>query len=587
MDDRSSHQASPSSIEASEPSGLISIAEDLIKRSGKLCEELERMRIVVETEAEKVNNHWHAYIPGFSNFWQSNTNQHNRAKSLLERCNIPTESGSEAEGALSRDFRLLEGELSSYENHWSAIKKCHSVTWLRFAVPYQKSDGQTSVFVSAIVDNGHEWLRVLSTAERALLVQMAEADFPWDEPDVTDDDPELAEVINDEESQIEILKCAKQLLAAANAIHGGYRHRIRLVLPNVYRGRVAAIDRFLDGVQSLGNEEISLTLECAEETQSPPPPIETAISNLLSLGDTAPEIPLTPVLNIDTSIFVAMTTDISHNHGSGRKWRPKILEDVADEAEHGPRLSKSLYPIIHGHTLVCTREAAETCLRMVYDASTESEVSRLEILLGQETLRGRQDNKTAFLERVLRQDGWPIEENGQEATERRRRKLISELQKLSCHPVPEDLQLPIRIVEDFRRVHVQEESHNIHDSLDVSAFDKVYSQSAQVKFGNSPVAEGLDAIKQAFIPAFDQLTYMRHVTRQADKADNRIWLIADITYRVKGDPENQDTTIQASGLVTLVTDGEDAGKIARFDVFLDNSPIRERIEAVAKLQKQG
>lgn len=72
-----------------------------------------------------------------------------------------------------------------------------------------------------------------------------------------------------------------------------------------------------------------------------------------------------------------------------------------------------------------------------------------------------------------------------------------------------------------------------------------------------------------------------------DKADNRIWLIADITYRVKGDPENQDTIIQASGLVTLVTDGEDTGKIARFDVFLDNSPIRERIEAVAKLQQQG
>ncbi|OLN87247.1 hypothetical protein CCHL11_03582 [Colletotrichum chlorophyti] len=446
-----------SSTEPSRQPDLSKIAEDLVKRSAKLCEELQHLRLAVEAEAAKANNHWHAYIPGFSTFWQANTNQHNRARLLLQRSQEPTEPGSEAEGALSRDFRLLEGELSSYENHWLAIKKCHSVTWFRYAVPYTKSGSQNTVFVSAVVDNGHEWLRVLSITEKALLMQMAEADFPWDEREGDDDDGELAEVINDEETQIEILKCVKQLLTAAREIHGGYRHRIRLVLPNVSRGRVAAVDRLLNAVHSLGDQEMSLTLECAEETRSPPPPLETAVSNLLSHGKTTDGPPLTPVLNIDTSIFVALTTDICHNHGNERKWRPKILEDVADEAEHGPRLTKSLYPILRGHTLVCTREAAETCLRMVYDASTESEVSRVEILLGQETLRGKQDDKMAFLDRVLRQDGWSTEEKDDESTESRRRRLVAELQRFSCHPVPEDLQLPIRIVSDFRREHVQEE----------------------------------------------------------------------------------------------------------------------------------
>ncbi|GJC89761.1 hypothetical protein ColLi_12599 [Colletotrichum liriopes] len=384
-------------------------------------------------------------------------NQHHRAKSLLQRCQEPTEPGSEAEGSVSRDFRLIEGELSSYENHWLAIKKCRSVTWFRFAVPYSKQGGQSSVFVSAIVENGHEWMRVLSTAERALLVQMAEADFPWDDPDDEADDPDLAEVLSDDETQIEVLKCAKQLLAAAREIHGGYRHRIRIVLPNIYRCRVPAIDRILKGIESLGDESISLSLECAHESQTPPPPLDTAISNLLSPGNNVNTPPLTPVLNVDTSILVALTTDISHNHSFQRKWRPKILEDVADEAEHGPRLPKSLYPVLRGHTLVCTREAAETCLRMVYDASTESEVARVEILLGQKTPRGKQDDKMAFLERVLRQDGWPMAEKDDESTERRRRDLVAELQKLSCHPVPDDLQLPIRIVEDFRRGHVEKE----------------------------------------------------------------------------------------------------------------------------------
>ncbi|KAK1672371.1 hypothetical protein BDP55DRAFT_696071 [Colletotrichum godetiae] len=458
MDNHGIKGTSPPTEEATESLELIKTAEDLISRCTKICDELEHMRSAVEIQAAKVNNHWHAYIPGFSTFWQANVSQRTRAEALLQRCAETHEPGSEAEGSLSRDFRLIVGELASYENHWSAIKKCRSITWFRFAVPYSKAGGHlTSVFVSAIVDNGHEWMRVLSVTKRALLVQMAEADFPWDEPDNEADDAELEEVINDEETQIEVLKSAKQLLAAAREIHGGYQHRVRIVLPNISRGNVPAIDRLLKGIECLSDDRISLALECAEEIQAPPPPLEVAIPNLLSHGDVAKAPSLTPCLNIDTSIFVALTTDISHSHSSQRKWRPKILEDVGDEAEHGPRLPKSLYPLICGHTLVCTREAAETCLRMVYDASTESEVSRIEILLGQETLRGKQDDKLTFLDRVLRQDGWCMEGKDQEATEKRRRHLVAELQRLSCHPVPEDLQLPIRIVEDFRREHVAEE----------------------------------------------------------------------------------------------------------------------------------
>ncbi|KAK1633332.1 hypothetical protein BDP81DRAFT_434696 [Colletotrichum phormii] len=127
-------------------------------------------------------------------------------------------------------------------------------------------------------------------------------------------------------------------------------------------------------------------------------------------------------------------------------------------------------------------------------------------------------------------------------------------------------------------------SHNVHDSLQTTDFDKIYSKNAQVKFTNFPVAEGVDSIKQIMDAAFGQLSYMKHVTRQADKVDNRIWLAVDITYRVKGDPDNEDINIPAAGLVTIVTEGEEAGKIARFDVYLDNTPVREKIAAVAKLE---
>ncbi|KAF6817213.1 hypothetical protein CMUS01_12139, partial [Colletotrichum musicola] len=400
----------------SEPSSLdvdvLKNTEELVGRAAAQCRELEALRIAIEKESAKINNQWHAHIPGFSTFLQLNIHQNVRAEALLQRIKAGTEP--EGEGIFHRDYRLIEGEVASFENNWAAIKKCHSITGFRHALPIPHTQpggkGQSSVFVTAIVDNGHEW-------------------------------------------------CAQQLLAAARRIHGGYQHRIRIMLPNIQSGqkRKRDIDRLLRGVQSLGDSDISLVMECAQETRQPPPALDVAIKNLLDLGKAAAATPLTPVLNVDTSILVALTTDICHKRADQQKWRPKVLDDVADEAEHGPRLTKCLRPLLGGRTLVCTRQAADTCVRMVYDAATDAEIARLEILLGQETLRGKEDDKMAFIERVLDQDHWPAGVQDDPKTESRRKRLVAELQKLSCHPVPEDLQLPIRIAEDFRREHVRGE----------------------------------------------------------------------------------------------------------------------------------
>ncbi|KAK1996519.1 hypothetical protein LX36DRAFT_111099 [Colletotrichum falcatum] len=127
--------------------------------------------------------------------------------------------------------------------------------------------------------------------------------------------------------------------------------------------------------------------------------------------------------------------------------------------------------------------------------------------------------------------------------------------------------------------------HDINDSLQVTDFDKVYAETAQLTFANHPAAKGLDAIRQALLPSFTRLAYMKHVTRRAtapDKVGDTIWFAVDITYRVKNDPENEEITIPAAALATLCTDGKDAGKIQRFDVFVDNAPVRQKMEDVSK-----
>lgn len=49
---------------------------------------------------------------------------------------------------------------------------------------------------------------------------------------------------------------------------------------------------------------------------------------------------------------------------------------------------------------------------------------------------------------------------------------------------------------------------------------------------------------------------------------------------MKGDVVENEVEIPAAGNFQLVVFGEEKGMIRNFDVFLDNSPVKERIQVV-------
>lgn len=69
----------------------------------------------------------------------------------------------------------------------------------------------------------------------------------------------------------------------------------------------------------------------------------------------------------------------------------------------------------------------------------------------------------------------------------------------------------------------------------------------------------------------------------ADRVGNKIYQSCFITYVVKNDPEERKMKIPAFGKIFLVEEGEEKGKIARFEVFLDPSEIFARIDTVGKM----
>ncbi|KAI1379163.1 hypothetical protein F4677DRAFT_410799 [Hypoxylon crocopeplum] len=123
--------------------------------------------------------------------------------------------------------------------------------------------------------------------------------------------------------------------------------------------------------------------------------------------------------------------------------------------------------------------------------------------------------------------------------------------------------------------------HAANDSLDVSKLASIYAKDAKVQFGNMPLVEGLDALRNFFGASWARLEMMHHEIESFDVVDNRIYQPCHITWQVKNDPEKEKVVVPAIAVIHLVTSGEDKGLISRAAYYMDGAPL------VAALQRSS
>lgn len=339
--------------------------------------------------------------------------------------------------------------LSSVANHpgsqrWDAIKRCRGLAALRrqFPLDNSSSDGKTasrlSPTVDAVVENGAEWLKVCIFTERKLIRQMAEEGWHPDDSDDTESDSD--DPGSDGDGDVDgssLLGMATQLVKAARLNRcRGRPPRVRIFLPNVTESSAPEIDRLLAKVRRAGapktrgrgggaeRRAVEVLVDCAESAfaRTPVPPLETAFANLLH-SNTQTE-GLTQTLNVELTLLISLVSDITHGRVDVQPWfGTQVLSHIRDE-EHAPgaRLA-DLYAAIGGRTLICTREVANEFNSVIKDLGTPTTQARAAILLGKG--EGGDDNRVSL-------DG---------------RDLRARLRTLSIYPVPDDLQLPIRVNE--------------------------------------------------------------------------------------------------------------------------------------------
>lgn len=257
--------------------------------------------------------------------------------------------------------------------------------------------------VDIVCDNGRRWIKLSTISERRFLFDMAK--LGWNANDSEDEPMQDA---TDEDDTLPIFKMASNLSKASRATWAGDRApEVTFVLTRIKEGRVPQIDRVLNDIQKLPGIQL-LLLKDADPTSTP-------LEEVLPVMTVDPFGGLSDVLNMDCTILLSLTSDLSHIPISSSVWLHHQTKKQMEQEKNEPILSTWIYPAMVGRRMVCTERCAEHFLKIVNEVGTESERKRAALVIGGAGTSSRQD--------------WG-----------------NQWAALSHHSIPEDLHLPVCVV---------------------------------------------------------------------------------------------------------------------------------------------
>jgi hypothetical protein len=406
-------------------------AEDILRRTANLLSEHQQYDDLRQKHRTTI------LVPGQKVLLSSVKTEQAAAKRMLGELRGPLPLDDSVSGSLETIEHICEklecSNVYSLETAWDVVKRCSGVEQLtsRFSLhaslgqnipcplctsqgkrrcpPKGRQDNKSVVHVDAVVNGGAEWLRVMGIDERRLLHEMAEMGWDWSAEDESDDDGDC---------DVPVAETVRQLVAAARVNRLNYRPpRLHIVFTRIAEGSNPEIDRLIRKLRAIPRQGVEVQIDCSNSTflKTPPPSLQTALQNLVAQDLSS----ITPTVNLDCSILVALASDVTHSDIDIQPWhRRDVVFQIREEAELGSSLVKSLYPVLRSRGLVCTARAAQRFWEIVDTIATTAEAARAEILLPKAG-----------------------------GTEKTSEELVAELQALSDHPVDPNLRLPIDVVK--------------------------------------------------------------------------------------------------------------------------------------------
>lgn len=235
----------------------------------------------------------------------------------------------------------------------------------------EKEKRRRNVVVDILAEGGAQWIKLSTVSQSRLLFEMAENG--WHEHVSGEEEEGVNE---DEDAKLSLLVLAEDLqrAAAANKSAYGKAPKVRLVLPKLELGHVREIDNLLSRIRCTGTE-----VQCQAELDQPlGSTLDEAMQNML-LDEFAD---LTPTLNIDCTILLALVSDLSHSTIIIEPSFHVAIRRQIEREKIEQVMPLMLWPAMDDRQLVCTVEAARRMREIVDTIGTPTEKIRTALLMG-------------------------------------------------------------------------------------------------------------------------------------------------------------------------------------------------------------
>jgi hypothetical protein len=164
---------------------------------------------------------------------------------------------------------------------------------------------------------------------------------------------------------------------------------------------------------------MGITVQTAADIPRSSPPLTPELLKQMAFDEAAL---VTPTLNLDCTVLLALASDMSHAREIDPAWEPRLPAKQVRSERQEVLVTSVLWPVMRGRELVCTREAAKRMREITEEIGMVGEKARMEILLG---------------------DGANLAVQGEDEGVMRR----EAFQKWTEYDVPGDWRLPVRICE--------------------------------------------------------------------------------------------------------------------------------------------
>lgn len=312
-------------------------------------------------------------------------------------------SAKSKQGVRASNLPFLEAVWRSAKSTSGIVAISKRVT---YTLPAHKSDNDEdnetsdqkkrkqkhSVTVDVAAQNGLQWIKVSLLNPNRLLFELAKAGWEDSERPSKVNVEDLDETYDYDEnisafatSSTSLCNLAINMQLAASQTYVQYLHpRIHFILPNFPSSPSTPVYRSF--LQTLVSHDI--TVHCGNSCTSPsiirPPVSIPTLINELSSPLRRRNMPLTPTLNLDTTILLALISDISHsaNIPHEARFHPAIVRQLEQEQQQ-PVISELILPIVASHFLICSLSARKRFDEIVNLIASATERRRAAILFEQ------------------------------------------------------------------------------------------------------------------------------------------------------------------------------------------------------------